>query len=60
MCCPENIILECELKDKIYLVLIVDDVVYYHVPVILDTSLHRLTSESTIGVFHQENGLPVY
>jgi hypothetical protein len=56
---PQNIILECGLKDKIEPIFVVDDVFHYPVPMILNNSLHQLTDEDILGVFHQENELPV-
>jgi hypothetical protein len=56
---PQNIILDFGIRDKIDHVSVVDDVIHYPVLVILNTTLHYLTSEGILGVFHQNNGLPV-
>jgi hypothetical protein len=59
MCCPQNIILECGIRVKIDLVLVLYDVIFYPVDVILDTSLHHITRKGILQVVHQENGLPL-
>jgi hypothetical protein len=56
---PQNLILELGLRDKIDLVFVLDDFIHYPIPVILNTSLHQLTREGILGLFHQNNGLPV-
>jgi hypothetical protein len=56
---PQNLIFEFRLRDKINHVFVVDDVIHYPIPIILNTTLHQLTGKGVLGVFHQKNGLPV-
>jgi hypothetical protein len=56
---PQNLILECGFTENIDLIFVVNDVIHYPVPVILNISLHYLIGEGILGFLHQGNGLPV-